>query len=1706
MPSRRTLAWALAAALAAAGARAQIMVKALRVSRVAAPDHLVYAEFELWTPEGTNAARQPGVSATASSVFYGDVAVWGPQNLVDGVIPVGDPPMWHSGGSEPETWAQVTLPAPTAISVLTVWLRSATAPSRGFGDSVQLLDAAANTVWSSLLSSPSQTPAGLVFWNATLPATTSSPTQLRSFTRSPGPTPSRSPAASPGACPPGWVLPPGSSHCFRGFTDRRVNQEGAHELCLTAGNYSAGAGLATIRSHDEGEFVVRRFCGLPAEYHGGDVSIWTGLNDVAQEAGRNRTGPWTWSSGADTSFIKSSAGQRLWSFGEPNNSGEYPENCVGVLPSGTLLLNDLPCEVVALFACCELPRAPLRSPQATSTPYACRANGFESGQLRPYAASPPALVSVVGSALSLGNASVTLTPLTGFYMARLVAGAQGVYTTMSLRVDVAADGVTLSFDALFDGGDTGGEYNDDARVLSVVVVGPGNATNITLWVANISQVGARANSGWVRRDVRLGTPGSHTLTFAVRNVGDGDSPSALLVDNARVCVAPPTPSATLPPSPRPSPGACPPGWTLPPGSDFCYRGYAAARNTWGDAHAQCRVLAGVQGSGLATIRSPAEAQYVVRQRCGLPAINIWIGLNDIAIEAGGDRMGPWAWVSNSSTAFMMSPAGQELWAGDQPDNSWEGENCVHILDSPSTLNDQACGASSLAACCEAPRAPLATRLPLPCASTIPPGAMAAVGYGLSGVTPRFYMNDTAVAYSPVRFDPGRNGSCATGAGDHNVFVTIDLGARLQAGSFISVSISSGGSPPTIYFLAGCPVSTGANVSRTGCRRSSVYYGGYSISSALGHDVGGNSSLVGATSLVLLVQDFTDAVFSLTWEVVLPCSGNCVAVGTGTAASTASFANAPGAGPLFAFPNADDPLSLPLGGYPFVPGGSAALVLLDLGAPATVGSIINVGVCFDEPDSDYYGWSRYDDTVMWLGTDIPGTPAAPNISAFGAQASNDDYRSTFRGFYCESFVSTTIVRGTALEDRRFLYVLVAGCCFSGRVFDNARVVWEVLRPAAPVAQLVAGGRTRPSDDALFYGSYYNEVIDGSNATNATLGFTTGVATDACDNTYLHDGFFVRRVSPNGLVYTMQGPAYDPLSSVGWIGFWPSFTLGVDPSGNIVTASGSTWEDNAIIARSSPAGGYTTVTTDTRGDALQAQVDALGNIFFVADSYQLNRVSISGTITTVFGDLMSDYPSYGQLATSVYVDMILSFGIDPRNRDVVVLAMSYDYVSGLGYVTQLIKFAVGGRINILSGHGDLTASKFRRSLLGPLDGLHIGSVVLSTKTEPFSSLALDANGATFMARGSRKEVIKVAPNGIVSTLRIADRSCRDGALATCSIGITALSIDRTGALLIADSGWYGDYSNSPAPIARVLRVPGVAAPTRANGPAACTPPSVAFGHTGTAQYFTVPPGVTTLTLHVWGAGGGGATNGPVVRGGGGAFVNGTLPVTPGETLQVTVGKGGSWPGVQGSLLSGAGGGGWPASTTNGFFGGGGGGFSGVRRPTGWLLVVGGGGGAGGYNSPGGAGGIAQASRGGANQTAAWQTAAQVGTPTTSTLGGGGNATGGGRSSCPAGSGGNLVGGNAASCARNQCGAGGGGWHGGGAGNDAAGGGGSSLVASALRSTTQLPGHDWAAGGNRSAHYAAGVGVGAGARSTGGNGRVVITLPYGALAITPSAVPTP
>jgi gliding motility-associated-like protein len=136
---------------------------------------------------------------------------------------------------------------------------------------------------------------------------------------------------------------------------------------------------------------------------------------------------------------------------------------------------------------------------------------------------------------------------------------------------------------------------------------------------------------------------------------------------------------------------------------------------------------------------------------------------------------------------------------------------------------------------------------------------------------------------------------------------------------------------------------------------------------------------------------------------------------------------------------------------------------------------------------------------------------------------------------------------------------------------------------------------------------------------------------------------------------------------------------------------------------------------------------------------------------------------------------------------------------------------------------------------------------------------------------------------------------------------------------------------------------------------------YQYTGAVQQWTVPSGVDTIRVKMWGAAGGGGPDLTNNAGGGGGYTEAVIPVNAGQVIEIYVGGGGIAADIQ---IGGAGG--WPNGGNGGsgnrievaplgpVGGSGGGGGRSEIRIGGTSYVIAGGGGGGTLNRNGGAGG--------------------------------------------------------------------------------------------------------------------------------------------------------
>lgn len=307
---------------------------------------------------------------------------------------------------------------------------------------------------------------------------------------------------------------------------------------------------------------------------------------------------------------------------------------------------------------------------------------------------------------------------------------------------------------------------------------------------------------------------------------------------------------------------------------------------------------------------------------------------------------------------------------------------------------------------------------------------------------------------------------------------------------------------------------------------------------------------------------------------------------------------------------------------------------------------------------------------------------------------------------------------------------------------------------------------------------------------------------------------------------------------------------------------------------------------------------------------------------------------------------------------------------------------------------------------------------------TNLTLDPNGG-----------VSIGANATVSSALNVGGQMTVSANAVVSNFLTVAANGIFSNYLTAATGIGLKYAETAVPIQPIFSVP----PGKTK---------VTFSSTGSDQTFTVPAGITSILVKLWGAGGGGGNQGGWShgsRGGGGGHTIAVLPVTPGQVLGIVVGRGGQTNYAGGSTPIYGGGGGFVNNTDNRYCGGGGG-YTGIFSSTTIsqataYAIAGGGGGGGcsriGFGNWGGAGGGVNGQNGKASYDSRYTSGGGGGTQTAGGAAGISQAAGGTAGSA-------LTGG--IGTTNNYGGGGGGGYFGGGGGgyfesNTMAGGGGGS-----------------------------------------------------------------
>ncbi len=311
-------------------------------------------------------------------------------------------------------------------------------------------------------------------------------------------------------------------------------------------------------------------------------------------------------------------------------------------------------------------------------------------------------------------------------------------------------------------------------------------------------------------------------------------------------------------------------------------------------------------------------------------------------------------------------------------------------------------------------------------------------------------------------------------------------------------------------------------------------------------------------------------------------------------------------------------------------------------------------------------------------------------------------------------------------------------------------------SAGVISTVAGGGTiafgwpRPDPVGGLLG---NGPGDGGPATDATLKYPLGVATDSSGNLYIADtaNQRVRRVNAAGTISTLAGNGRTDFSGDGG----PATSASLNyPSAIAASSSGSVLIAdirNYRIRMVAPSGMITTVagngTQGVLGDGGPATgarldtpagvaTDSSGNLY-IADTAnnRIRKVSSSGTITTVAGNgTPSGYPGTGGPATSASIDR--PYGLATDSSGNLFIADTYSH--------RIRKVSASGTITTVAGNG---ADGFSG------DG---GPATMASLNYPVG-VATDSSGNLFIADTYNHRIRKVDATGTITT--VAGRSVGD-----------------------------------------------------------------------------------------------------------------------------------------------------------------------------------------------------------------------------------------------------------------------------------------------------------------------------------------------------------
>ena len=211
--------------------------------------------------------------------------------------------------------------------------------------------------------------------------------------------------------------------------------------------------------------------------------------------------------------------------------------------------------------------------------------------------------------------------------------------------------------------------------------------------------------------------------------------------------------------------------------------------------------------------------------------------------------------------------------------------------------------------------------------------------------------------------------------------------------------------------------------------------------------------------------------------------------------------------------------------------------------------------------------------------------------------------------------------------------------------------------------------------------------------------------------------------------------------------------------IDTIAGSDWVGDGGVA--------------TRALLLQAEgiaADMNGNVY-VADAagHRVRKISAAGIITTVAGTGVRGFAGDGGPASSAQIDSPYGLALDARGNL---------YIADLGNA-RVRRVAANGTITTIAGGGSI-----------PAGGVNEGSVAVALALSAPRNVAVEPGGDLYISDFNAHRVYRLSTSGALTTAAgtgVAGFSGDGGAGQLARIAFpTALTVDRDGALYVADSG--------------------------------------------------------------------------------------------------------------------------------------------------------------------------------------------------------------------------------------------------------------------------------------------------------------------------------